>query len=120
AAEFGHDKLHLQHTHVQVYDAVSKTWSRAANLPTPKSHNEASTFVTPDGKITVAGGQTAKFTETDEVAQYNPANNTWSVIGKLPRALEGPVVQQIGNLIIVTTGNPGTGPICTTWIAKLS
>jgi hypothetical protein len=105
---------------VQIYDPLAKTWSTGANMPTPKSHNEAATFVTPGGKIIVAGGQTANFGETDEVAQYDPVADKWTVIGKLPRAMEGPVVQQIGDLIIVATGNPGTGPISTTWLGKLS
>ena len=118
--EFGHDKLHLQHSIVQVYNPIAKTWSQAADMPTAKSHTEASTFVRPNGHVVVAGGQTQNFTETDEVVEYDPLTNTWTTIGKLPRSLEGPVVQQIGNEIIVTGGNPGTGPINTTWIAKLS
>jgi N-acetylneuraminic acid mutarotase len=118
--EFGHDKLHLQHADVQIYDPINKTWSTGANMPTPKSHTEASTFVRPNGHIVVAGGQTANFTETDEVVEYNPDTDSWTTIGRLPRALEGPVVQQIGDTVIVTSGNPGTGPINTTWIAKLS
>jgi N-acetylneuraminic acid mutarotase len=118
--EFGHDKLHQQTAIVQVYDPIAKTWTRLADMPTPRSHNEASTFVTPGGKIIVAGGQIANFGVTDVVEQYDPASNTWSVIGKLPRAMEGPVAQQIGDTIIVTTGNPGSGPINTTWIGKLS
>ena len=118
--EFGHDKQHLQHADVQIYDPVAKSWSTGANMPTPKSHNEAATFVTPDGKVIVAGGQTANFTETDEVVKYDPVADSWTRIGSLPRALEGPVVQQIGDTIIVTSGNPGTGPINTTWLAKLT
>jgi N-acetylneuraminic acid mutarotase len=117
--EFGHDKQHLQHADVQIYDPIAKKWSTGANMPTPKSHNEAATFVTPDGHVIVAGGQTANFTETDEVVEYDPVSNSWTTIGKLPRAMEGPVVQQIGDTLIVTSGNPGTGPIATTWIAKL-
>jgi N-acetylneuraminic acid mutarotase len=118
--EVGHDKQHLQHADVQIYDPIAKSWSRGANMPTPKSHNEASTFVTPDNKVIVAGGQIANFGETDEVVQYDPASDSWTTIGKLPRALEGPVVQQIGDTIIVTSGNPGTGPISTTWLGQLS
>jgi N-acetylneuraminic acid mutarotase len=118
--EFGHDKGHDQQSLVHVYDAALKTWTQLANMPTPKSHNEAATFVTSSGKIIVAGGQIANFGVTDEVAQYDPATNQWSVIGKLPRAMEGPVVQQIGNQIIVTSGNPGSGPINTTWIGTLT
>jgi N-acetylneuraminic acid mutarotase len=118
--EFGHDKQHLQQSIVQVYDPIAKTWTRLADMPTPKSHSEAATFVTPSGKIIVAGGQIANFGVTDEVAQYDPASNTWSVIGRLPRAMEGPVVQEIGNMLIVSTGNPGGGPINSTWIGMLS
>ena len=49
--EFGHDTLHLQQNFVDVYDAVAQTWTRVASIPQAKSHNESSTFVTPDGKI---------------------------------------------------------------------
>jgi hypothetical protein len=34
--------------------------------------------------------------------------------------MEGPVVQQVGDKIIVTTGNQGNGPTTTTWIGKLT
>ena len=117
--EVGHDKLHQQHSDVQIYDPIARSWSFGANMPTPKSHNEAATFVTPAGKIIVAGGQVADFHVTDEVVQYDPIADAWTTIGKLPQPMEGPVVQQIGDAIIISTGNPGTGPIDTTWIGQL-
>src|SRR5947208_3489034 len=57
--EFGHDKGHDQQSIVQTYDPIAKTWARLADMPTPKSHTEAATFVTPSGKFIVAGGQIA-------------------------------------------------------------
>jgi N-acetylneuraminic acid mutarotase len=117
--EFGHDLLHDQQALVHRYDPIAKTWTQLANMPTPKSHAESGTFVTPDNKIIVAGGQIDHWKSTDEVVEYDPATNTWKTIGKLPRPLQGPVVQQVGSKIIVTTGNPGAGPIKTTWIGEL-
>ncbi len=103
--EIGHDKLHEQQTLVDEYDPATNTWSSLAPIPVAKSHNESSTFVTPDGKIISAGGQIANFGITDDVIEYDPASNSWSTIGELPEGLQGPVVQEIGNQIIVATGN---------------
>lgn len=117
--EVGHDKLHEQHADLQIYDTITKTWSKGANMPMAKSHAESSTFVTPTGKIIIAGGQMTPQKATDDVVEYDPVTNTWRTIGKLPMALQGPIVQQFGNKIIVSTGNPGTGPIKTMWIGEL-
>ena len=107
--EIGHDKLHEQQTLVDQYDPATNTWSSLATIPVGKSHDESSTYVTPDGKIISAGGQIANFGITDDVIEYDPASNAWTTIGKLPEPLQGPVVQQIGNQIIVATGNAARG-----------
>jgi N-acetylneuraminic acid mutarotase len=117
--EFGHDAEHDQQALVDEYDPIAKTWTSLASMPIEKSHAESSTFVTPDGKIIVAGGQIADFKATDNVVQYDRAKNQWVTLGKLPMPLMGPVVQQVGNKIIVTTGSQTVGGIRNTWIGTL-
>ena len=117
--EFGHDTLHLQQNFVDVYDTVAQTWTRVASVPQARSHDESSTWVTADNKIISAGGQTDNFGQSDLVFEYDPVADKWTTIGKLPEPLMGPVVQRIGNEIIVATGNAGKGPITTTWIGQL-
>ena len=70
-------------------------------------------------QVEFAGGQVDDFKSTDNVVEYNPASNSWSTIGTLPVPLQGPVVVQYGDTIIVTTGNKGQGPTTTTYIGKL-
>ena len=117
--EFGHDLLHEQQTLVDCYDPIAKTWTRLASIPQAKSHDESGTFVTPDGKIISAGGQIDDFHETDNVVEYDPDTNTWTTIGKLPLPMQGAVVQQVGNQIIVAGSYVGIGPVPTTGIGEL-
>ena len=117
--EYGHDLLHNQQSLVQAYDPIAKTWSQVSSLPTARSHFESGTFVW-DGKIFCAGGQIADYKSTDEVDMYDPSLNKWTIVGRLPAVLQGPVVQRVGNEIIVTTGNKGDlVPLATTWIGDV-
>ena len=118
--EFGHDKTHDQQKIVQSFDPATNTWTRLADMPIAKSHFESATYVQ-DGKIVCAGGQIDNYKSTDNVSMYDPATDSWSVIGKLPTVLQGPVVKRVGNEVIVTTGNrgDGQGPIGNTWIGDL-
>lgn len=118
--EFGHDKFHIQQNLVDSYDPATDTWTRLASIPQARSHNESSTYVAPNGHIISAGGQIDNYKQTADVIDYDPATKKWTTIGKLPKPLMGPVVQQIGNKIIIATGNDGVGPITTTWIGELS
>jgi N-acetylneuraminic acid mutarotase len=117
--EFGHDRDHIATNLVDAYDPIAKTWTRLASLPINKSHMESSTFVY-GGKIYCAGGQLGDQKGTDNVSMYDPAINKWTTIGKLPTVLEGPVVVRDGNRIIVTSGDPGTGPSNLTYFGYLS
>ncbi|MEA2711822.1 MAG: hypothetical protein QOF78_4423, partial [Phycisphaerales bacterium] len=104
---------------VHRYDPVSKKWEQLADLPTPKSHAESSTFVR-NGRIIMAGGQIGRFGSTDEVVSYDPATNKWTQIGKLPVPLQSGFAMLDGNKIIVTIGNYGDGtPRGNTWIGEL-
>jgi N-acetylneuraminic acid mutarotase len=117
--EYGHDQFHLQQSLVQSYDPIAKTWSQIASLPTPKSHFESGTFVY-DGRIFCCGGQIANYGSTDEVDVFDPATGKWTIAGRLPAVLQGPVVQRVGDQIVVTTGNTGNlVALKTTWVGNI-
>jgi N-acetylneuraminic acid mutarotase len=118
--EFGHDQFHIQQDFVDSYDPIAKTWTRLESIPQKKSHDESGTFIAPNGHIISAGGQIDDYGQTANVIDYDPATGHWTTIGTLPKALMGPVVQQLGDKIIVTTGNDGKGPITSLWIGDLS
>jgi N-acetylneuraminic acid mutarotase len=118
--EFGHDIGHVQTRLVHRYDPIGKTWERLGDMPIAKSHAETSTFVTPSGKIIMAGGQIGDWKSTDDVSMYDPSTDTWSTLGKLPKANQGPIIQQVGNKVFIIAGNEGNGPVYGMWIGELS
>ena len=116
--EIGHDAHHLQQTLAHVYDPVTDTWSRLPDMPRSKSHTEASAFVR-DGKIVIAGGQIDQFASTDTILQFDPASNSWSLLGRLPAALQGTVLQPVGSRLILTQGYDGTHMNTHSWTSDL-
>lgn len=116
--EFGHDITHDQQALVHRFDPASNSWQRLADMPVASSHFESSTFVW-NGKIVVAGGQVDGWKATDTVSLYDPATDKWSTIGKLPVPLQGPVVQLVGNKLVINGGSKQQGPIGDTWFAEL-
>jgi N-acetylneuraminic acid mutarotase len=114
-----HDQHTDQSASVHRYDPATNAWTKLADLPTPKSHDENSVFVY-DGKIIMAGGQIGRFGSTDEVVSYDPATNKWTKIGTLPVPQQAGFVVPHGNQIVVTIGNRGDGsPRGDTWIGEL-
>ncbi|HZK81225.1 MAG TPA: kelch repeat-containing protein [Humisphaera sp.] len=104
--EVGHDTYHLQQSHSFCYDPATNTWTQIADMPIPRSHTEASTFVD-NGKIIVAGGQADDYLATNSALEYDPSVNRWYQLANLPIALEGVIVQPIGNEVIVSGGYDG-------------
>ncbi|MBA3471521.1 MAG: hypothetical protein H0T53_17945, partial [Herpetosiphonaceae bacterium] len=105
---------------VDVYDPTANTWSRAANLPTPKSHMPASTLVV-DGRIMMIGGAIdggSNGWASDDVLLYDPATNVWLQLPPIPAYRKTPVAGLIDGKLVVATGG-GYGPTDTTWIGTL-
>jgi len=105
---------------VDVYDPSTDTWTRAADLPAPRSHIGASTFVMSD-YILVAGGSAndgGSGTALADVLLYDPQTNLWIVLTRLPAARKAAVAGSVGEQIIVATGSK-TSPTATTWIGRL-
>jgi N-acetylneuraminic acid mutarotase len=114
--EIGHDAHHRQQTRSDVYDPSTDSWTRIADMPMSKSHSEPSAFAS-DGRIIIAGGQIDNYAATNTILQYDPATNSWSLLGNLPGALQGTMLQRIGNRLILTNGYDGTHMRTATWTA---
>lgn len=110
--EAGHDTQHRQKTDSCVYDPATDSWSPLAAMPIGKSHAESSTFVL-NGRVVIAGGQIDNFQATDNVVEYDPAANTWSLLPPLPKPLEGTIVQPLGGRLFLTGGYIGSNSVAT-------
>lgn len=76
-------------------------WTEVASLNVPRYKNRA---VVLDGKIYVIGGRTVDKTVAP-VEVYDPATNTWTVIGPCPdNAYEMPCAAAVGGKIYVLAG----------------
>lgn len=121
--QHGIDEARSNQQQVDVYDPASDTWTRAANLPVPRGHTSASTFVH-QNRIFVIGGTVnggSNGLPSADVLAYDPATNRWNTLPSIPEARKSPVAGPIGNQIIVATGNKGgSQPMPTAWIAQFT
>ncbi|NND89444.1 MAG: hypothetical protein HKN42_01170 [Granulosicoccus sp.] len=107
--QHSHDKClarpgQTQTPYVHVYDPVQDNWTRLADLPTPQSHAEPSTFVH-GGRIWMVGG----LVDGDRVVIYDPATDEWEVRAdlELPQKLLAPSAAIAdGRLFVVGGGAP--------------
>ena len=110
--EIGHDALHEQQSETDVYDPTTDSWTRLADMPVPKSHDESGTFIV-NGKIVLAGGQVDDFQSTNNISEYDPATNQWYILAPLPNTLAGTIAQKIGSKFYVISGYDGRSGIAT-------
>jgi N-acetylneuraminic acid mutarotase len=92
-----------------VYDPATDTWTRVANLPTPRGHIAV---VEIGGRILVMGNGPA----TSEVTLYDPVANVWQKLPSLPARRASAVAGVLNGAVIVTTGHSGNSVASTvTW-----
>ncbi len=107
--QFSHDCSGADQKYCHVYDAVTNTWTRLTDLPSPRSHTESSTYPV-DGKIFMLGGQgTSGAAQNTAFIFTTDANNnlgSWSNATqyKLPNSFYGIASKVIGNSIIMSHG----------------
>jgi len=109
--QLGHDLNPMDLDLVDAYDPSTNTWHPVANLPEPRSHAEASTYVH-DGRIFVAGGRNNRpggAPALDTVVAYDPVTDSWSSSFPLPLPLIAPSVKPIANGLFLTTGGTIAG-----------
>jgi N-acetylneuraminic acid mutarotase len=87
---------------VHVYDPITNTWARVADLPVNRSHFEPGTIAL-DGKILIVGGSN-NFSDYGDILSYDPATNLWSKFCDLPTTLVAPFAQVIGSNLVVAQG----------------
>lgn len=103
--------------HVEVYDPVTNTWSRKADIPAPRSHVTSAVF-TLGGRIVVVGGEHGFNLVNRSIYAYDPDDNQWSSMGLLPAARSTMVAGALPDgRIIASTGNSPTSTT-TTWIGR--
>lgn len=100
---------------VHFYNSSTNTWKRVKDLPVPRGHINASTFVM-NNRIYVIGGTLNGNQPSGAVTMYNPQTNVWVNLHSLPAKRKSPVADVVGNQIVVSTGNSGGAtPTTTTW-----
>lgn len=100
----GHDEHLVTQSFVDVYDPATDTWTAAAPLVPARSHIANSTFVL-DGRIVVAGGETAHNKTMANVDAYDPATDRWTALTPLPQARASSVAGPLGDGFLYTGGN---------------
>jgi hypothetical protein len=72
---------------VEVYSALTNSWTTVAAMPTPRSDLAATRG--PDGRIYALGGTDSSGHILNTAEVYSPVNNTWSMVASMPTARTG-------------------------------
>jgi len=88
---------------VSVYDTATRTWSRAADLPSPRGGHAAVVLA---GRIHVLGGGNSVSTLADH-SVYDPTTDRWSTAAPLGRAKGSPAAVVFGGRIYSIGGRSG-------------
>lgn len=115
AGQHGNDDGLTTVTTVTRYDPGTDQWTTLASFPIATSHI-ASAAVALNGRIIVAGGETAHEQASAKVYAYNPQSNAWVSLTSLPGTRFSGVLAAIGADLYFTTGSSQT----TTWKGVLS
>jgi N-acetylneuraminic acid mutarotase/subtilisin family serine protease len=112
---------------LEVFDPVSKTWTRKANMPTGLSMPKA---VSLNGCLYVVGGHKlvgSNIEFSQSVYKYDPTSNSWSTVASLPVPRVNHGLVTVNGKIYAIGGNNSTGvldsiyeydPLTDTWTAK--
>lgn len=110
--QFLHDCGAKDQKYVHVYDPIANSWTRLTDLPAANSHAEGATFAV-DGKIYVAGGNSATADATNKVYVLTPAGNnglgswTTATTYQLPNNYYGISAKVVGSSFIFSHGALG-------------
>jgi len=117
--------------HAEVFDAATKTWSKAGTVITPRRRHIAAVLAS--GKVLVAGGEKPNFfdggaVDLSSAEVYDPAMNTWTAVASMGVARNhmAAAVLDDGRVLVAggqtfTAGNLSTAeiydPVANTWTA---
>jgi N-acetylneuraminic acid mutarotase len=89
---------------MEIYDPASDNWSYGPPMPVARALVQSAVAVA-NGRIYVAGGETAYQRPTDQVTSFDPAANRWSVVTPLPGKRLAPVLLALDDKTLLgTTG----------------
>ncbi|RXE58134.1 Kelch repeat-containing protein [Acetivibrio mesophilus] len=114
---------------LEVYDPVSKTWTKKANMPKGLAGHRA---VSLNGYLYVVGGKQEQQNKYDSefsqnVYKYDPASNSWSTVASLPVPMTYHGLVAVNGKIYAIGGYNSTGmldsvyeydPLTNTWATK--
>ena len=102
---------------VEVYDPSTDSWTRKADIPSPRSHVTSAIFGF-EGRIVILGGEQSFNSPNRQLYAYDVAGNDWSILGYLPAARSTMVAGVLpdGRIIASTGNSPATTQ--TTWIGR--
>ena len=101
--QFFHDMGRVDQVYLHEYDPHTDIWTRKADLPTVRSHYEASTFVE-DGRIVIVGGRADPLNAVDYVTAYDVVKDEWSELFTMEEALIGPGAKLYQDSLFVSHG----------------
>lgn len=116
--EIGPDEAASNQSEVDRYDPATDTWTRVADLPAPRSHTNAATFVL-NGKIWCVGGEIAHNAPANTVWSYDPAVNKWSRHTNLPNPRRAMVALPVNGKIVATGGWVNGVQTDQTWVGTI-
>ncbi len=89
---------------VEEYDPATDTWTRKADMPTPRWSLATCTV---DGKIYAIGGAPNSITGLNVVEQYDPTTDTWTRKANMPSGVWGLCACVVDGKIYAFGGRPG-------------
>lgn len=117
--QWGQEEDQIAQRDIDRYDPATDTWEKVAELPTVRSHVNASTFVM-NGKIVILGGETGYDQGLRNVTVFDPLTNTTYEMSPLPEARSTSVAGVLPDgRIITATGNTPM-PSAHTYIGTIS
>ena len=87
--------------YVEEYDPATDTWTRKADMPTPRLHLTSAVV---DGKIYVFGGSPEWAVPLAATEAYDPATDTWTKLADMPTPRTGIWAAALNGKIYVVGG----------------
>ncbi|QOV89969.1 Kelch repeat-containing protein [Humisphaera borealis] len=102
---------------VHQYDPLTNVWKQVASLPSARTHTTNAVFAY-RGRMVIVGGENGYDNPQRDLLAYDPAYDTWTIIGQLPENRSTAVAGLLpdGRFISSTGNNPGASK--TTWIGS--
>jgi N-acetylneuraminic acid mutarotase len=95
---------------VEEYDPATDTWTKKADMPTPRTYHSTCAV---NGKVYAIGGRTGG-NDLSPVEEYDPATDTWTSVADIPTARSGVATSAVNGKIYVIGGWVGTSTVLTT------